>query len=237
MAELVTDCPRCGAEKMTFDVSSTQFIGQEYGWQHWFEAFSVCRNCKRSSIFVLAQRDIRFNEREEIARPYTIKGVLNNHFDVDGFINIAHRSNSEAPEHTPDEIAAVFKEGASSISIGNWNAAGAMFRLAINLATKPLLPDAQVPGLTRRKRRDLGPRVEWLMQNGFITKDLFDLSECIREDGNDGAHDGTLTKEEAADVFDFTTALFERLYTEPERLRLAKERRDKRRAASGNDRS
>jgi hypothetical protein len=67
------------------------------------------------------------------------------------------------------------------------------------------------------------------MENGLIAQDLYDLSECIREDGNDGAHDGTLTKEDAADLLDFTVALFERMFTEPERLRLAKERRDKRR--------
>jgi hypothetical protein len=51
----------------------------------------------------------------------------------------------------------------------------------------------------------------------------------VREDGNDGAHDGTLGKEDAEDLLDFTTALLERIYTEPERLRLAQERREKRR--------
>jgi hypothetical protein len=50
-----------------------------------------------------------------------------------------------------------------------------------------------------------------------------------KEDGNDGAHAGTLTKEDAEDLLDFATALFERMYTEPERLRLARERREKRR--------
>jgi hypothetical protein len=52
---------------------------------------------------------------------------------------------------------------------------------------------------------------------------------CIKEDGNDGAHEGTLKKEDAEDILDFTVALLSRLYTEPERLRLAKLRRDKRR--------
>ncbi len=58
---------------------------------------------------------------------------------------------------------------------------------------------------------------------------LKDLSSAIKEDGNDGAHQGTLKKVDAEDVMDFTVALLERLYTEPERLRLAKERRENRR--------
>ena len=57
-------------------------------------------------------------------------------------------------------------------------------------------------------------------------------SSCVKEDENDGAHEGTLSKEDAYELLDFTTALLERMYTEPERLRLAKERRDARRIAA-----
>jgi len=42
------------------------------------------------------------------------------------------------------------------------------------------------------------------------------------------AHAGTLNKIDAQDLLDFTHALLERLYTEPERLRLAKVRHDAR---------
>lgn len=40
----------------------------------------------------------------------------------------------------------------------------------------------------------------------------------------------TVVQSNAEDLLDFTFALLERMYTEPERLRLAKERRDARRA-------
>jgi hypothetical protein len=232
MAELVANCPRCGTANITFDVLAAYFIRKQYDWLHTFETFGICRKCHRSTVYVLVQREISWNDRKEGLRLQEYKGALNDFFDVRGFINLADRAKVDPPEHTPPDIAAIFVEGASSIAVQNWNAAGAMFRLAINLATQPLLPKEQNPGLTRRKRRDLGPRVEWLMQNGRITRDLYDLSECIREDGNDGAHDGTLKKEDAADLLDFTAALFERMYSEPERLKLAKERRDKRRAES-----
>lgn len=61
---------------------------------------------------------------------------------------------------------------------------------------------------------------------------LRELSLCIKEDGNDGAHAGSLTKDDAEDLLDFTFALLERIYTEPERLRLAQERRNARRSKS-----
>jgi hypothetical protein len=234
MAELVANCPRCAATSITFDVLASVVVRKQYDWQHWFEVFSVCRNCRRPTIFVITQKEPHWNDMTEFATPHKFNGSLSRHFDADRFISLVDKARIDPPEHTPPNIVAVFNEASSSVAVSNWNAAGAMFRLAINLATQPLLPPEPMPGLTRRRRRDLGPRVEWLMQNGRITRELYDLSECIREDGNDGAHDGTLKKEDAADLLDFTVALFERMFTEPGRLRLAKERRDKRRAPEEN---
>jgi hypothetical protein len=75
----------------------------------------------------------------------------------------------------------------------------------------------------------LAPRLAWLLDNRYLPGELRELSTCIREDGNDAAHDGTLEKADAEDLLDFTVALLERLYTEPERLKLAKARREERR--------
>jgi len=69
----------------------------------------------------------------------------------------------------------------------------------------------------------------WIFDNGILPESLRDLSSCVREDGNDGAHAGTLSKDDAEDLCDFTYVLLERLYTEPERVRLAEERRSLRR--------
>lgn len=73
-------------------------------------------------------------------------------------------------------------------------------------------------------------RLPWLFDNRILPSELRDLAGCIKEDGNDGAHAGTLTKADADDLLDFTIALLERVVTEPKRLELAKERRDARRA-------
>jgi Domain of unknown function (DUF4145) len=63
----------------------------------------------------------------------------------------------------------------------------------------------------------------------MLPPELRDLAACVREDGNDGAHQGTLTKADAEDLLDFTTELLERIYTEPRRLKIAQARHDARR--------
>jgi hypothetical protein len=103
-----------------------------------------------------------------------------------------------------------------------------MFRLAVDLLTRPMLPEGD-NGPNAKVRRDLGLRLPWLFDNKLLPDDLRDLSHCIKEDGNDGAHQGTLTKADAEDLLDFTRELLERTVTEPMRIKLAKERRDKRR--------
>src|SRR5262245_38359493 len=103
-----------------------------------------------------------------------------------------------------------------------------MFRLCVDISTRSLLPKPDQPGTTQptaKERRDLGLRLAWLFKNHHLPPSLEELAKCIREDGNDGAHMGSLGQEDAEDLLDFTVALLERLYTEPERLRLAQERR------------
>ena len=111
-----------------------------------------------------------------------------------------------------------------------YNASAAMFRLCIDLATKPLLLDGSEGAQPNEKtKRDLGLRLQWLFANGRLPEPLRDLAACIREDANDGAHVGNLSAEDAADVADFTFIMLERLFTEPERVRQAAKRRVERR--------
>jgi hypothetical protein len=231
MAQLVTNCPRCGAQRITFDVIALNPTGIRYGWQHHYEVFGICRNCAASTAFVLEEEaqhhDIDLFKRTS---PLKIEDSLNGFFRVRGFISLKDQSTVAAPEYVPDNIAGVFREAATCLTVECWNAAGAMFRGCVDLATRPLLPAEETPNLSRKTRRDLGLRLPWLFDNGRLPIDLREISTCIREDGNDGAHEGTLKKEDAEDLLDFTVALLQRLFTEPRRLEIAKDRRAERRA-------
>jgi len=232
MAELVANCPRCGSRHVTFDVTAHVELRRSWDWQLRFEAFGVCRHCHKSTVHLLSLResqgDQRTRELKEVG-PSGLKHSLNDLYDVDGYIGLKDMGGSEPPEHLPDVIAAAFKEGSTSHVTQCWNAAGTMFRLCVDLATRTLLPPDGTPGGPNAKeRRDLGLRIPWLFDNGKLPADLRDLSSCIKDDGNDGAHHGTLTKVEAEDLQDFAATLLERLFTEPARVKLAQSRRDAR---------
>jgi hypothetical protein len=107
-----------------------------------------------------------------------------------------------------------------------------MFRLCVDLVTRPLLPDPSNTAVAQpssKQRRDLGLRLPWLFDNRLLDVSLKELAKCIREDGNDGAHAGNLSREDTEDIMDFTTTLLERLVTEPKRLAQAEVRRNARR--------
>jgi hypothetical protein len=229
MAELVARCPRCGARHITFDVTGSTRVDSNYGWQTIHEAFCVCRHCHCSTVFVLAESGI--DEAKAIQKTGLVKvpGSINDLVRVTHYISTKDEAGRQAPEHLPQDLKRAFDEGATCAAVGCYNAAACMFRLCIDLATRPLLPVEETVGLTRRIRRDLGLRLPWLFENKLLQEALRDLSTCIREDGNDGAHAGTIDEAGAEDLADFTVMLLERLYTEPARLRLAQERRDARR--------
>jgi hypothetical protein len=229
MPELVADCPRCDSRRITFDVRAAETIGFQYNWQNWYETFCICRHCGHATIFVLSESvNSNYKYVHEVGI-LKVEGALNNYLNVERYVSIKDQATVVPPEYIPKEIEAVFKEGATCMAVGCYNAAGTMFRLCVDLATRSMLPKEDAEGLNAKVRRDLGLRLPWLFAKGLIPEALKGLSSCIKEDGNDGAHAGTLRQLDAEDLLDFTTALLERMYTETERLRLAQERRNSRR--------
>ena len=80
---------------------------------------------------------------------------------VEGYVSLRHRAGKTPPEHVPPNIQAAFSEAATCLAVGCWNAAGTMFRLCVDLATRPMLPEEETAGLNAKTRRDLGLRLPW----------------------------------------------------------------------------
>lgn len=233
MSQIVSNCPRCGSQHITFDVLAAIPIARRYNWQTVYEVFGRCRHCHRSTVLTVSERGI--DESEYIEENGLVKPErsINDLVKVEGFVSLKDHAREHPPDHLPEDIRSVFLESATCLAVGCFNAAGTMFRLCVDLATRSLLPEEDRDGLNSKIRRSLGLRLEWMFDNHILPTELRDLSSCIKEDGNDGAHAGTLTREDAHDLLDFTVALLERLYTEPERLRQAQERRESRRKEKG----
>ena len=234
MGLLVADCPRCGAKQITFDVVAQIWLTQQYNWRDWYGIFCVCRQCHVSTTFVVHATNTEAKERCNRGDGLvTYHSGLNEFFTIQRFLSLRDNVSIELPDHVVGDVKNAFNEAAACLSIECYNAAATMFRLCVDLVTRPLLPDPEDSTKTQpnsKQRRDLGLRLPWLFENKILPSELRDLAGCIKEDGNDGAHAGTLTKADADDLVDFTVALLERLVTEPKRLELAKERRDARRS-------
>jgi hypothetical protein len=205
-------------------------FGERYNWQYIFEVYCVCRKCLRSSILVIEQQREADDISSELARKIA-RGELPERMSLDtmfkpvGSISVKDEAGVGAPEHLSEKIGIAFREGATCVVTKCWNAAGAMFRLCIDLATKDRLPPVGETNISKYERSNLAARLKWMFANGTLPKDLEGLSHCIREDGNDGAHDATLTEADALDLQDFVFGLLERVYTEPKRIELAQARR------------
>lgn len=230
MSTIVLNCARCGAKRSTHDCYANNWIGIRHDWVNYSEVFVVCRACGRSSIAVISQKnpgsDLSrlFSENNKLAQ---FEGSLDGLVEFERVVSNLDNAQNEPPDHLPQNIDAVMREANKCLSADCWNAAAAMYRLGLDLATKDLLPQGDEPNA--KVRRNLGLRLPWLFEQGLLPGDLKALAECLQQDGNDGAHDGTLSKEDAEDLHDFSFELLRRVFTEPERLRLAEQRRLKRR--------
>lgn len=181
MAVLTADCPHCGTNKVAFKVSTSYSGpgGRRVG-------LGQCGSCHLPLTF-LAQTGAPLEQ---------VHGdILAAHHILDMWPAIVELA---APTHTPTPIARRFIEGEDAYRRGNWNSAVAMYRSALDIATKAM-PD--VPsGLTFYKR------LMWLHEHHFITQQMKDWADHVRVDGNDALHD--------PDEFEESDAKPLRLFTE-----------------------
>lgn len=242
MAFLSADCPRCKLKAVSLLVVGNSFFYRKSGNYRlqYSEVFCNCPSCKRSSIAVVRQRtpELTNNATEDQAirrfdamlwsTPNSFAGTpvsITDYGLLEGFVSTKDLSNLPIPDFLPHQIIQVFGEGNLCLDVGCFNAAGVMYRTAIDLATKTLIP---AEGAPKNTRYSLGNRLTWLFEQSRLPKELATLAECIKQDGNDAAHDASLSVIDAKDLHEFTFELLRRLYTEPERLRLAEERRNAR---------
>src|SRR4051794_25751443 len=101
MAIVVTDCPRCGAREITFDVGAQLHVDTHHGWQQWHELFCVCRRCHRGTIFVTVQRTNASQSRLFSASGglVTFDGSLNGYLDVKWHITVKDEKREAPPDH------------------------------------------------------------------------------------------------------------------------------------------
>src|SRR5688572_25606318 len=102
MGLLVTDCLRCGAAQMTFDVKAQVLRYTEFDWKDYFEVFSVCRVCFRPTIFLISLKEYSgrtFFQADDAL--VASKTGLNPFFNVERPITLRDDLSEKPPEYLP----------------------------------------------------------------------------------------------------------------------------------------
>lgn len=189
----VGSCPRCGAEKMTLDVRGvTAFSG---GSQ---DVLVSCRACKRGSLF-------------------RIDYVANNLFaETEGFLKFPPSEVIPAaapgpPDDVPDAVARTFRQALANLLLGNFDAAGAMYRKTLDVATAIIDPTL--------KNKSFNDRINALEASRQITPSLKEWAHEVRIDGNSAAHDqDELTPDQVTQLAAFTEMFLVYTFTMPAKL-------------------
>lgn len=121
----------------------------------------------------------------------------------------------EAPESISSAVEKPFLQGLDNAQRGNNDAAAAMFRKALEAATRELAPDMA--------NKPLAKRIDLLADSGKLTADLKEWAHLIRLDGNQGVHDDEeLTTAEIEQLKEFTRLFLVYTFTLPAQVQARK---------------
>ncbi|WP_080577298.1 DUF4145 domain-containing protein [Sinorhizobium fredii] len=206
MGFLVRRCVRCGVNAQ---MDARGYTGVD---NLNFEVFVVCKACGKTSIY----------SGQPTSDPVQSTGQLDasRHFDREPLVSIPDIPILSSD--IPQRVGELFIQAAASRRIHFYDAAGAIFRKTIDVATKYLF--ATDPRLSDKKPADAPrARIQALGQFKILDEEIVDLADVALIDGNDAAHDtDPYTANEAEALEDLTFDLLDRLYVRPARIAAVK---------------
>lgn len=213
MTSLQADCPRCGTKAVFFGFHGQHHFRTDDFEQNYYDLFGVCGICNRGVIF---------SYRTEGGGPGPLNhiGTLDAEFVVE---TAPVPPSTDAPRHTPENVSNFFRQGKASVDQGSWDAAGAMFRKALEVGLKAKFPEMPSDWTPYRL-------IEQAAKDHKLTPDLAEWAHRVRALGNHAVHgDPPFSESEAREISDFTRIVLEYLFTYPREMEIA------RRAAEASD--
>jgi hypothetical protein len=115
---------------------------------------------------------------------------------------------SGCPDGVPSNVEKFYVQGLENMAAARWDAAGAMFRKSLDVATKLIAPE--------KRSKTLYARINELVAEGRLTDAMGEWSHEIRLDGNDAVHDEEPETEQDANITQgFTEAFLTYTFTLP----------------------
>lgn len=193
------DCPYCGTNKVAFNV---RFEFQVTSTQHEKYVLGTCGACRAGVIFKL-------HMRHHSANSVLVDAIGDQ--NALGMNIIGQWPSSlerAAPADVPPTVLRYFDQAIANIRSQNFDAAGVMFRKALEVATREKAPNPSDKSLIKR--------IDALATAGLITTDMKMWAHQIRLGGNEAAHDDEPFEEvDAERLRKFSEAFLTYAYTLP----------------------
>jgi hypothetical protein len=200
MATIKHQCPHC----RTYDVALVSVAWTRLGVSQIIAHLS-CPRCFMPSAAHLAQTGPSSITIENYGGDPTTAG-----WSITGFWPLP--PEPLVPEFLPPDITRVYLQAERNFPTeGNEDAAGTMYRKALDISLKKIDPN-----LTGT----LGAKIKKLAAAGKLTVDIAEWSDHVRDLGNDAAHEETpLTRKELEDLRGFTEMVLRYLFTLPNMIK------------------
>ena len=204
MSVFQANCPYCGTREVAFTILSSRRVPERVQFEYSWDTFATCGHCTRGILATFStlsseniQKLIDSHKRDQV----TLETIS------------PSPTSTGAPEDTPTKAANYYRQGMENLR-NNYDAAGSMFRSALEAGLKEKFPD--IDG-------SLYERIEKAANQQGLTPDLADWAHRIRLDGNDAVHgDEEFLKEDAERLHAFTELVFLYLFTLPGMLEKAR---------------
>lgn len=216
MSVLVMTCPHCAAENMTFNVRADTSHKSEGGVTR--SALALCAKCDKP-VCITASWDARHG------RP---RNDWHLHSEEGNLLDLAHLTVRaiwpeppliDAPAHLPERVLRAYLDAARARRVQLWNPACSAYRRCMELALKEFAPDVEAWKIEKR--------IDKLAAEHRITRDIKEWAHELRLDGNEAVHgDEDATQEITDQMHHLTYFLLTYLYTLPQQVVNARERRD-----------
>ena len=195
MSVFSEDCPYCGTKSVAFTIHYEDSTGYKDGHKWHWNTFAKCGYCRHG---IVAQF-LTFSPETPPSSPDPEAGVE--------LLRIyPSLPENGAPEHTPENVALFFKQAMDNLP-KNWDAAGSMFRKALDTGLTSKFPE-----ITGK----LYDRIKEAEKQQKLTPELAAWAHQIRLDGNDAAHkEKPFEEEDAKNLCEFTRLVFYYLFTLP----------------------
>ena len=203
------DCPWCGTKGVGFALLH-ELLWESYADICRYDVLGRCALCHRGAILTFRVREHEGPPMKQTRAP---RGTYIQGLSCEG-ISPA-RPSTDAPRHTPKSIASFFQQGKESENSGFLDAAGAMFRKALEVGLKVKFPDINSSWTPYK-------RIEQAAKDNKLTPELAQWAHQIRALGNDATHEEVFTRAQAKEMSAFTEIMLQYIFTLPGDLEIAR---------------